>query len=423
VPSLGHVVNHVGRRPWLVVLIMILVTLPLGVRGYWTLRQASPGGDAVWERAEQDFRAGRFARVEQALTRLAQLRRPTPLDWMLRAQLAMVRNQPELSLAELAHVPAEHYMASQARLLAGQIELRRDRLRFAEAALREAIRLDPTLVQAHRELIYIYGMQLRRKEISNEFLALSELVDLTFDNVFHWCLLRNNVWEPREVVQDLTRFLAADPDDRWSRLALAENFRRMGQDLEADHVLSVLPREDLEANVIRIQIALDRQDRASVDELLALGPDDDPESARLRGREALARGDARAAAHHFRLAYAADPDNREVVRGLYSTLDRLGEEQEAQAMRERARNLDELNKLVLRADPGSNKNARDDAVLMRQLGAVCAALDRTAEARTWFKLAIARDPLDAEAQRALFRLSQARQSRAPAGSGPEHSAP
>ena len=38
--------------------------------------------------------------------------------------------------------------------------------------------------------------------------------------------------------------------------------------------------------------------------------------ARLRGRLALARRDAKAALSHWRIAYAADPDNRETTFGL-----------------------------------------------------------------------------------------------------------
>ena len=67
-------------------------------------------------------------------------------------------------------------------------------------------------------------MQLRRRELSAEFMALAKITELTFDNVFHWCLLRNNSWEPGEAVASLASYVAADPGDRSSRLALAENY-------------------------------------------------------------------------------------------------------------------------------------------------------------------------------------------------------
>src|SRR5207237_10018272 len=125
-------------------------------------------------------------------------------------QLAVARNRTEEALADLARVPDHHYMAAQARLMAGQLELRRDRLRFAEEAFHAALRLNPGLIQAHRELIYIFGLQLRRPALHAEFHALASLSDLKFDEAFHWCLLRNESWEPSEVVAMVSKCIAAD---------------------------------------------------------------------------------------------------------------------------------------------------------------------------------------------------------------------
>ena len=44
--------------------------------------------------------------------------------------------------------------------------------------------LDPTLVPAHRQLIYIDGMLLRRRELNEHFQALARLAPMTFDDVF-----------------------------------------------------------------------------------------------------------------------------------------------------------------------------------------------------------------------------------------------
>ena len=203
--------------------------------------------------------AGRYERVDSALDRLRRLREPTPLDWFLRAQLAMARNNNDQALDDLARVPDEHYMAAQARMLAGQTELRRNRVRLAEQLFHAAIKLDPRLVQAHRELIYIYGMQLRRAELSAEFMALSKLSELTFDNVFHWGLLRNNSWEPGETVTTLARYVAADPGDRWSRLALAENYRRMDRFDDAESIIAPLPADDPRVIELRARMALDHE--------------------------------------------------------------------------------------------------------------------------------------------------------------------
>jgi tetratricopeptide (TPR) repeat protein len=273
--------------------------------GFRITRGGPSSADETWQQAERDLNAGRFDLVETAVRRLAYLREPTPLDTFLRAQLAMARNDNDLALIDLARVPDQHYMAPQARLLAGQTELRRNRVRLAEALFREALKLDPKLIQAHRELIYIYGMQLRRRELNAEFTALSRLTDLTFDNAFHWCLLRNNSWEPGEAITSLASYVEADPDDRASRLALAENYVRMNRLEAAEGVLGPLPHDDSEAVELRARIALERHDLDEADRLLAQAKDGDPAVARLQGRLALASGNFKTAVARFAKRFSA----------------------------------------------------------------------------------------------------------------------
>jgi hypothetical protein len=44
--------------------------------------------------------------------------------------------------------------------------------------------------------------------------------------------------------------------------------------------------------------------------------------------------------------------------------------------------------------------------LLRALGAACEKIHRLPEARAWYRLAIDANPLDTEAQKALFRLQK-----------------
>jgi tetratricopeptide (TPR) repeat protein len=397
----GRFLAALGWRGWTCLLGLVTIASLLGYWGSQQIRPAAASLDLLWERAEQDISAGRFENVEAALKELERARKPTPLDWFLRAQLAMARKQDDQALEYLARVPDEHYMAPQARLLAGQTELRRSRVRVAEEWFHTALKLDPRLIQAHRELIYIYGMQLRRAELSAEFMALAKLTNLTFDNAFHWGLLRNNSWEPGTAVDSLAGYVAADPLDRSSRLALAENYRRMGRLEDAESAIGTLGNDDSEAIALRGRIALDRQDHEEAGRLLALGPRDNPLLARLRGTLALGRRDVSEALANFRIAYAADPENREALFGLIAALELSRDNKAAEPLRERAGRYDRLNSLIQRA---AGPQARGDADLLRQLGEACAALDRKEEARAWYKLAISRDPLDALAQQALFRL-------------------
>jgi tetratricopeptide (TPR) repeat protein len=394
------------------------LTVLIASIGLYALRsRRAPGPDDLWKRGQGALSAGRIDEAEAAAMSLSRLRDPTPWDRMLQAQIDVARSRPDESLGKLDSIPDDHPAAAQARLLAGQVELRRNRVRTAERYLREAVRLDPKQIPAHRELIYIYGYQLRRRELNAEFHALAGLTELTFENVFHWCLLRNSTWEPGEAAESLSTFIEADPEDRWSRLALAENYRLMGLTDEAEKAILPLPESDPQARAIRVMLALDRHQGDKAQQMLAAGDPLDPNLARLRGRLALSHHDGPSAARFFRIALADDPENRDALFGLINALSITGDDAAAAPLRETAKRLELLNTMIQQA---ASSQGRKKPRLLQELGAACAALGHNAEARAWYQVAIARDPLDAEAQRALFRLASQDRPNATAGTGHHH---
>jgi hypothetical protein len=56
------------------------------------------------------------------------------------------------------------------------------------SAFFRALALDRRVNQARRELVYIYGMQLRRHDLDAQFRVLAERGPLTRDKVMTWCL-------------------------------------------------------------------------------------------------------------------------------------------------------------------------------------------------------------------------------------------
>ena len=165
----------------------------------------------------------------------------------------------------------------------------------------------------------------------------------------------------------------------------------------------------------RVLIAMDRGDFAGAESLLADGPDDNPQLARLRGQLALRRRDGAAALEQFRIALAADPIDRVALSGLGTALGMLGRTALARPYLEAARRHDDLWKLVARAATAEGEH---DPKLPGQLGIACAAVGRDQEARAWLRLAISRDPLDAESQQTLFALEHGAASRQPHGPHP-----
>ncbi len=380
------------------------VALATAVAAYAILA-SRPADDPelLWAEAQVALRQDRIDEAGRLLDRIAAIRPPQPEDWMLRGQLEVGRERPDEALAALARVPDSSKYASPARLLAGQVELRRDRARIAEGLLREAIRLDPGATQPHRELIYILGTQLRRQDACDQFAALSEITTLQYENLFHWCLIRNLLWDAGEVAQTLGRYLDADPEDRESRLALADNDRRLGLYDEAEEVLEPLSDDDPRALAQRVMILLDRRQEEQAEELLARGPADDPELARLRGRFALARRDGPRALRYYRIAYDHDPSNRDTVFGLINAHGLVGQPEKAAALRREAEALESFNSLVQRM---STPEGRKDPDMADKAARACERAGFIPEARAWLNLAIAHDPLNAAAQQALFRFNE-----------------
>lgn len=290
-------------------------------------------------------------------------------------------------------------------LRAGNDELRRYRLGPAREALTRARRLDPSLAPALKGVISIHVLGMERAEALTAFAELAGLRPLPFEDALLWTQVRCSIWDPEKVVEPLRAVLAADSGERRVRLTLAEGLRRLGSRAEALEVLAALGESDPEALAERARLAIDGGDLAKAGALLARGPADDPDLAVLRGQICLRRRDGAAAAEWFRRASAARPDDRSSLSGLAQALRLAGQEKAAEPILAVVRRHDALIELVRRA---AEMTSRDDLELLRGLGGACEALGFLPEAFAWYNLALARDPLDARTQLALYRLRTAR---------------
>jgi tetratricopeptide (TPR) repeat protein len=292
----------------------------------------------------------------------------------------------------------------------GDVQLGSRRLRGAEEAFDRAVRLDPTLAQARLRLVWIHSVQMRRSEVLAGFAALADLGPLSFDQVRLWSQVRCSLWDPEKTTAQLRRLLEADPGDRWVRLALGEGLRRQGRPAEALEVLGALGESDPGARMVRARLAIDRGDRSAAEALLADGPADHPEIAELRGRLALARGDGTGAVAAFRRGLDAQPDHRGCTAGLAQALRLCGRGREAEPWLARVRRQDALINLLRGA---GEQTGPPDPKFLRSLGAACEALRFAPEARAWYGLALAREPLNTEVQIALHRLRHERPAPGP----------
>jgi len=371
------------------------------VIGFLLIRR--PLADSLYERATAEYHAGRFASARRYVAVLGVLRRPTPFDHLLRGMLASSELRYDVAFAELAAVPEGHPLAPLARIIAGQSELRRGRIRDAEAYFLDAVRLAPYALQARRELAYIYNIQHRQTLMDDQLEAYSELQTLDFQYALLWSKTRTVGWSPKADMPTLRKYVEADRGDRWSRLALAEGLRRQDDLDGAQALMDELDEDDPDGLAMRATLALDRGDFATAEDLIAKGRRQSPSIAKLRGQLALRRLDADSAVEAYRISYEADPLDRASVFGLGTALHMKGDSKAAEPLLATARKQDALFPLVARA---ATEEGEKDPQTPRKLGLASVEAGRIPEARAWLKLAIKNDPLDRSIQEALYSLDK-----------------
>ncbi|WP_337175572.1 hypothetical protein [Paludisphaera sp.] len=380
----------------------LVATAAIGVAWLW-LASRPPDPAALLARAQADFQAGRHEDARRALDLLATVRPPRPMDRMARAQVAQAQGRDDDAVAEAGAILDDPALGPLAHLLAGRVEIARHRLRPAEAHFLKAAEGLPGEPQPHEELAYIYNLQHRWADFDRVMLALSDRRALTFERLAHWGKSRHAAWNPREDCEVLAACVAADPDDRASRLVLAEGLYRMNDVRGAEEALAPLPADDIDAVALRASFAVERGDDEEAERLLRDVPPDAAAPAEVRARLALKRGDVEAAVAGFRLALTARPEDRGLLHGLGTAL-RLAGDPDAAAECFRAAELhDALFPLIARA---ATTEGTRDPTLPPRLSAACAAAGRLPEALAWARLALADDPLDREAQATAHRLER-----------------
>jgi tetratricopeptide (TPR) repeat protein len=388
-----------GLRRWWLLFVLLLILSGGGALAVIRLAARPVDPHRLRAQATAAVKAERFAEAEAAL---AQLPTKRPLDWILQSKVDLAGGRPDAALADLAHVPDTDRLGALARYSEGYLLFHSlHRAPAAERALRRAIQLDPRSVPARRELSYLYYILSMQREYAEQFRVLEALGQVTFDDVYHACILLRRGDETRQIVQELNEFLRVDPSDRRTRLALAVELRRLDRGAEAQHVLAALPASDTRAQSLRAELALDRGDLETARQIVTAGPAHDPDLAPLRGRLALAGRDAQTALHEYRTALAAYPGRREVLSGLGRALRLAGDPHAAAPYLKAAAEYDQLELLMQNLVA---PRAAADARLLFKLGAACEALQRYPEARAWFRLSYSAHPA-LETQAALARLA------------------
>jgi tetratricopeptide (TPR) repeat protein len=381
------------------------MALALAAGFSWRAIATRIGPDQLWVKAERAFLAGRWNEARSSLNRLEQVRPKSGLDLLLEAQLAIAEGQPAQAFSALSRIPDDHAIAPQAHLLTARLWREQHCIRKAEIELRHALELKPGLLEAHKELIYILGIQSRRREVDAEFHALARLTPLTHHDLFTWALTHFTQWSP-DIVEDLDGFIQADPDDRFSRLALVELLvDRPGEEVDAyiDRILKPLPDTDPDALALRVEFAFNRGRMDEAERMLEKAPANHARTARISGEFALRRHDVDAAIRYFKSALTDEPYDRVSPMHIAQALRLKGENEAAEIYLDRVQRLNKIYNMIIRVRTPNRQNEISD---LTKLGEACEDAGLIEEARGWYALAITLNPVDGDAQQALARLGR-----------------
>jgi tetratricopeptide (TPR) repeat protein len=395
------------KKRWGVALGLLLIVLSIGalsLRRVWSRpRPTDEAQLGLLMAALNEFNAKQYDRATGILDQRAEKVAPTALDWMLRARIAEAQEKFDLALAHLKKIPDSDPTSAKAWLKAGQIELTRHHLRASEAAFSRCLALDPEIIQGHRELAYLYALERRRKEADGQFRALALRTPPDHVIAFAWCQSFCGIWDPSAPRGPLSEAIAFDPDDRWSRLALASSFVLTTELDQAEAILRPLPDSDPDARAMRAEIAISRGNVEQAQALVEGGPSDHVRLNVIRGQlQAGYHKNARQAAKFFGDAVQKDSDDRDAIHGLGYALERLGNPSGKEYIR-----IASLHDALARKIKESVATINTNSKIFDELGEICEGLKRYAEARIWYQLAIRRDPTDALAQKALVRINDA----------------
>jgi tetratricopeptide (TPR) repeat protein len=335
---------------------------------------------------------------------------PGDLDAVeVRVQAALQSGNREVALRALATVPESSPLAENAHFWRGRILKELYRPAAAIAELRACLRLNPGRIEAHRELILIFGIERRAGDQEAQLWLLHDRAGGAIEALR--ILAQSTVIIPPGALAEnadegtvLRRCLETTPDDPWLPAPLAYFLRNRGRVDEARALLQPWlhsARTQPEIRVEDLACLLDDGDVEAAREWL----ERPVESLEEFGRYWLLRGDwlrmsdrSQDALESYREAVRREPRDPEIRYRLAGALRTAGLVREADAALDHHRKLVALSLLAARI-----AETAPDASLLAQAGQLCNELGRAREARAWYAAALRVDPAHAEARAFLAR--------------------
>ena len=95
-------------RVWIWRFFLCVVALAVSYAFLRAVRLGTTNPEEIWKQAEADLENGDLGSVDKAIEILSRLRKPDPLDWFLRGQLAVARHHVDEAIDFLSRVPDGH---------------------------------------------------------------------------------------------------------------------------------------------------------------------------------------------------------------------------------------------------------------------------------------------------------------------------
>jgi tetratricopeptide (TPR) repeat protein len=255
-------------------------------------------------------------------------------------------------LSRISDLPVS--FGATARYMEGKINLQQNKARLAEARFYDALRLNPRYVPPATELTQLYALQLRGDDLTRTLNEIREIRPLSVPQQAMILLAGREIVMQSQAVPALTAFVAADPSDVQSILALARYRVLAGDSAGALGILEsqlevVKYHEESRALVTLLRVrngTLRREDSFPVRQPL---DESSPLDAWSLAAELTSRaGDWSTAAEINDYLLFRQPYFMSVSHALATALDRMGRTADAAAQHAVTSKLDQLEVLAYR---------------------------------------------------------------------------
>jgi predicted Zn-dependent protease len=352
-------------------------------------------------------KAGRVADAEMALRHVLARDSANNVARVRLAQVALERGDLATAVTAVQPVPDADPLALAARLIESDAWFQMNRLIPTEACWLRARQLDPEHPAVCHGLIHLYGTQLRRSLWRNILWEVYDRDQAGLEEMLQLMLAGLELTNFSANISRLRLAVAADPDDRHTRRALALHLLRTGELQEARRDLVGLYDEHPEDGETWLALAdclVADADSNALEELLAHPPTELSDRGRywqILGSAALLQSRPRDAIENYRRALQASPFLAYVHVKITEALRTIGDHESSRPHLEMTKETARIEQFI----PMLHTNGWD-LDLICQLVSSCEKLWLVEEARGWVRVGLSNAPDNTFLQEARIRLKE-----------------